>query len=639
MRRVLLVVLVACGGSEEPAKPQAIVAPVDAIAPAPPVPRLVFEAPAPADKIVGIGRGESWTCAVRASGGVDCWGRMGIGRPEPVPRRIPGVDDAIAVAIDGSCVLRRTGEVSCLARDRLELVPVRGLEKVTQIASGEADCFLHDDGGVSCDVHGPRRVPGLSDAIAVARGGMALGCAVRRGGQVVCGTAPDRRRAEPWMPVAGLPPVRVLAMASHSTNNGACAVLESGEVRCFTITREAGPLRVEAEENLAGLDMTKLANATAFALSDTDGYLEGHPFLIDAIVGGKVVQWNARGTSVVPELTDAVLLAHGCAVRAQGSVVCWGSNAGGMAGQPTTEGRYRRPPSPVLGAGNVAQLAMSDGDAWARTEDGRLLHWGEHGEGWAVEAAPPAAMGRSTALALDERGDACAIAGGGAVWCWLAASGTFVKKLDGGALAIAGHPLGVIALRTDGSFAAIQLHDKQSNNSDSDVPVLAPAPGAVALWSHSYRQCVRYGDGAVACFSGGAWSKVPSVSRVTDLVARHQPCAVRGGTLSCWGYDYDKPTPRPEKAPLATDAIAIAGGNEQLCAVRARGRVTCFHGYGYEAEDVIATGAVDVEVAPKLRAGCAILRDRTVRCWGTNASGILGDGSVTFSARPLGVRL
>lgn len=637
MKRALVLALVACGGSKEQA-PQEIAPSVDAVAPAPPVPALAFEIPPPADKVIGIGRGEAWTCVVRASGGVDCWGRMGIGRPEPAPRRIPGVTDAIAVANDASCVLRRTGEVACLARDRLELVAVPGLDHVTQISSGEGSCFLHDDGGVSCDVFGPRRVPELTDAIAVARGGMSLGCAVRRGGQVVCGSAPDRRRAEPWAPVAGLPPVRALAMAVHSTNNGACALLESGEARCFTITREDGPLRVDTDEVLADLDAAQLRNASAFALHDQRGYLEGHPFFVHAIVGGKVVRWNAAGMSVLPDLGDAVLLASGCAVRAQGSVVCWDSNAGGIAGQPTTEGRYRRPPAPVRGAANAVQLAMTDDDAWVRTHDGRVLRWGAHAEGWATEVTLPAGAGTVSALAIDERGDACVIAGGGAVWCWLAKTGAFTRQLEGGAIGIAGHQLGVIALRGDGSFAPLQLHDKTASD-QTDVPALPAVPGAVGLWSRGYRQCVRFGDGAVACHSGGEWSKVPNLDGTTDLAARHRPCALRRGSVACWDYDYDKPLAKPAKGPAVTDAVAIAGGDDQLCTVRARGRVTCFHGYGGDAEDVIATGATDVEVAPRTPTGCAIMRDRTVTCWGTNTGGILGDGSVTYAARPLGVRL
>ena len=628
----MLALLAACGsGGTTKEEPQTIAPSVPEVAPAPPVPVLPFDIAPPADKVIGIGRNEAWSCVVRASGGVDCWGRFGIGRPEPTPRRIPGVTDAIAVANDANCVLRRTGEVACFARDRLELETMPGLSRVTQISSGESSCFLHEDGGVSCGRLSPRRIPGLSDAIAVARGGMRLACAVRRGGQVMCGDEPDAREAKPWHPVADLPPVMSLAMTVHSTNNGACAVLAGGEARCFAIG--------QADETLAGLDHAQLAKATAFSLYDPDGYVEGHPFMVDAIVGGKVVRWNEKGMSVLPDLADAVLIAGGCAVRAQGSVVCWGSNAGGIAGQPTTEGRDRRPASTVLGAGNVAEIVMSNADAWARSHDGRLLRWGTHSEGWATEVKLPADAGAATAIALDEAGDACVIAAGGAVWCLLVDTSTFVKKLDGGAIGIGGHDLGVIALRGDGTFAPIQLRTTDNHGSQTEVPTLPPAPGAVAISARGYRQCVRYGDGAVACLSGGAWSKLSKRAPATDVAARHWPCAVRGGALTCWGYDHDKPLAKDEKAPLVTDAVAVAGGDDQVCAVRARGRVTCFHGYHYDAHDVIPTGAIDVEVASKAKTGCAIMRDRTVKCWGTNIGGILGDGSVTHTDRPVGVPL
>lgn len=395
-------------------------------------------------------------------------------------------------------------------------------------------------------------------------------------------------------------------------------------------------MRVDADRKVADFDAALLANATALAVFPQFGSHDGHDVVVDAIVGGKVVHYDLHGTHALPDLVDATLLAPGCAVRAQGSVVCWGDNAGGMAGQPTTIGRYRRPPSKVLGVGNVAQIAMNDDEAWACTQDGKLFHWGKRALGWATEVPLPSGVGAATALAVDVMGDACVIGDGGAVWC--SVDGVVTRKLDKGAISIAWVPRGVMVLRADGSFVPIELHEKKDWQ-DGDPPALAPAPGAVELKTFSYRQCVRFGDGGAACFEGNEWSRVPNLKGATDFTARYKPCAVRGGALACWSYDNPKPLAKPEPGPAVSDAVAVVGGDNIMCVVRARGRVTCFHDHDPAGQDMIPTGAIDVEVPINNATGCAIMRDRTVQCWGKNDSGVLGDGSVTYTDRPLGVRL
>jgi alpha-tubulin suppressor-like RCC1 family protein len=45
-----------------------------------------------------------------------------------------------------------------------------------------------------------------------------------------------------------------------------------------------------------------------------------------------------------------------------------------------------------------------------------------------------------------------------------------------------------------------------------------------------------------------------------------------------------------------------------------------------------------VAVAAGSRHSCAILADRTIRCWGFNHAGQLGDGTVASRDRPVGAR-
>lgn len=652
MRAALALALIAaCGSSPEKTVPATDPPRPGGPAAAIPPPVLPFEVPPPKDKILGLGRTRVYTCVVRASGAVDCWGQLGVGRPEPKPRRIPGVSDAIAINNNASCVLRRTGQVACFARDRIELLTIPKLEEVVALGSGSGFCFVHRDGGVSCTDYGydsAKRVAGMTEAVAVSSGD--LYCATRRDGQVLC----SGTKSPAPVPLKGLAPVRTFSFVNSGVSNGACAILQSGELTCFGVVRDDAVPTIRKTDGYGqttdGWDAKLLANPTAISLIDEPDFSTGQSFELEVISGGKVVRWDRDGTRVIPDLTDAVQLAYGCALRAQGSVVCWGSNAGGGAGQPTTIGRMRRPPATVVGAANVAALALGGSDSWARTHDHRVLHWGSHAEGWATEVPVPAGVGTITSIAASTYGSACVLADGGAVWCWTPHAPTIARRVERGVLSIASADRWLFALKTDMTIATHELDLPQSPQDPGKPEILPLAPpDSVALYVGGYRRCVRMKQGDVACESKG-WGRAPRVTGATDVAPGYTTCALRSGSLTCWTYDWDSTTAKPADAPKANDIVAIGSGPNQMCAVRARGRVTCYHGASFDPLDVLASGAVDVEVGVVDveanqgldRTGgpyaCALMTDRTVKCWGTNVGGALGDGSVRRSARPLGVK-
>ncbi len=116
------------------------------------------------------------------------------------------------------------------------------------------------------------------------------------------------------------------------------------------------------------------------------------------------------------------------------------------------------------------------------------------------------------------------------------------------------------------------------------------------------------------------------------------------------------------------DVTDLASSPDHACAVHDGGRVSCWR---YEVKDgstpdpkhtwlppkqVIAGGAVDIELGlatsdqyehsfalhgppPAGQYGCARMVDRTVRCWGANLFGELGDGSYVEAETPIGVKL
>ena len=85
--------------------------------------------------------------------------------------------------------------------------------------------------------------------------------------------------------------------------------------------------------------------------------------------------------------------------------------------------------------------------------------------------------------------------------------------------------------------------------------------------------------------------------------------------------------------PVADGIIAFDAGGETTVAIRSDGAVLCWgachvgEAMGCSAERIDISAASDVAVG--WRHGCALIADGTVKCWGWNSEGQLGDGRVS----------
>ena len=136
-------------------------------------------------------------------------------------------------------------------------------------------------------------------------------------------------------------------------------------------------------------------------------------------------------------------------------------------------------------------------------------------------------------------------------------------------------------------------------------------------------------------------------------------CAVTasGGAL-CWGLNFDgqlgdgshEDSPAPVAvAGLASGVSAIASGGAHSCALTTAGAALC---WGWNANGQLGDGSVTdsasavkvsglgsapIAIAAGGAHSCALLHGGAVQCWGFNAYGQLGDGSTTDSAVPVSV--
>jgi alpha-tubulin suppressor-like RCC1 family protein len=141
-----------------------------------------------------------------------------------------------------------------------------------------------------------------------------------------------------------------------------------------------------------------------------------------------------------------------------------------------------------------------------------------------------------------------------------------------------------------------------------------------------------------------------------------QTCAlITGGTVECWGYNnYGQlgnnstvNSSSPVIVSGLTNVTQITGSKYQNCARKSDGTVWCWgsNQYGQLGDGTTTDRHVPVEVkinattyltnVAQVSAGgghtCAILTDHTVRCWGYNPFGQLGNNSTTNSSYPVTV--
>ena len=372
--------------------------------------------------------------------------------------------------------------------------------------------------------------------------------------------------------------------------------------------------------------------------------------------------------SSTPKITPSVALTMGfassCALTTSGQASCWGANTAGELGTGDSLTSESHAVS-VTGASFVA-LSSADQSTCGLSDAGTVSCWGQIpnlGPGTPVSSptpvAQPAGPAKFVAISTGLR-YVCGLDAGGAAYCWgansrgqLGVGDTLVRAqptLVMGGLTF--KSIGTAVIHSCGLTTAGVVYCWGSNQEGAlgtgaaiNAIVSSPAPvtglpAIASLGVGGVVTCGVDGSGVAYCWgsnrsgevgsgvatlnvlltptlvSGGLHFKSIQPGRINSII--QSTCAIAtDGSPYCWGLD-DK-TQLGAAAPSSCPTLASVPPTAQLCA---------------PAPIVVSGLGAVTALVPGIDHACAITTSKQVMCWGNNAKGQLGDGTLTARAAP-----
>jgi hypothetical protein len=587
------------------------------------------EAP-PRERVPTLALSQRRACAIDEDRHVVCWGGGEVWLDGPshqphAPARVEGIEGAVEIALGSDnklCARTAAGHIECAAFDDCrvdEPCPpllrgpprrVESVENARTFALGAfnelSGCAVLDEGEVRCwqteELGGPTRPAAIevprARAIAIARVSV---CSIALDGAVACGEVALGNYDHEGARLAVYGPI-------------VCAWAPGVAPACWSRAEGVAPPR-----DLAPARWLAPTGSTRFCAIDEAGALACG----DRSFEGELVELAA--------IRDVM-----CARRADGRVACAGSNQRGQLGTPpvlTVEA-----PRVIEGLPPARQIRASAGRVCALSVGGEAYCWG----GDSLSSVRPLEGGTDLAE-LVVRGSVhssaltphwtsvAAIGTDGRVRVWRGLSGPPVvlqgiEDAEGG-LAVGEH--WTVARRRNGQVAAWERDDA--------APVVRRIPGGARALAGNYagacalRRDLRLDCAVQSGFLPTAFGELRTWRRIEEIASNGAAwCARTGSQLRC-AVSVDGERVLDAREPL--DRIAV-GDDLRVCAIAAE-RVVCTN-YGMHPGSVydpsapplglhpVAGTEGSVEVALGYGFACARMNDGAVRCWGNNTYGSVG---------------
>jgi RHS repeat-associated protein len=454
-----------------------------------------------------------------------------------------------------------------------------------------------------------------------------------------------------------------VGISISTRNNHTCALTSTGGVKCWGVNANGQLGDGTTTLRLTPVDVVGLTSGVvAVAAGDA------HTCALTSTGGVKCWGSNANGrlgdgfttqrtTPVnVTGLTSGVVAiaaggSHTCALLNTGGVKCWGFNGNGRLGDGTTI--EKKTPIDVVGlTGGVVGITAGGSHTCAVTGSGAVKCWGYNNQGQlgdnsqVQKTTPVDVIGLASGIARLAAGGShtCALTSSGGVKCW--------------------------GLNSNG-----QLGNGNTTRQLVPVDVSGLASGIIGISAGTSHTCAQTDSGGMKCWglnSNGQLGNGTLTQRTTPVDVNNLTTFVTaiaaGGThtcafssyddIKCWGNNMNgqigdgrigyRTTPGDVIGLNDTAALSIAGGNH-ACALTTSGGVKC---WGNNANGQLGDGTTTLRVSPvdvngltsdvfAIASGtahtCALTSAGGVKCWGSNGSGRLGDGTSTQRTTPVNV--
>ncbi|WP_147443420.1 kelch-like protein [Corallococcus sp. AB011P] len=338
---------------------------------------------------------------------------------------------------------------------------------------------------------------------------------------------------------------------------------------------------------------------------------------------------------------------HSLALRQDGTFWAWGDNGYGQLGDGTTTQRLTPVPVQVQGLTGVAALATGYNHSLAVKQDGTVWAWGSNaygqlGDGTTTQRLTPVQVQGLTGVAALATGyyHSLALKQDGTVWAW---GRNEYGQLGDGTVTNRPTPVQVqgltgVAALAAGGFASLAL--KQDGT----------------VWAWGYNGNGELGDGTTT--NRPTPVQVQGLTGVAALAAGgyHALALTQNGTVWAWGRNVEGQlgdgtvTDRltPVRVPGLTGVAALAAGTFHSLALKQDGTAWAC---GRNVEGQLGDGTVTNRPTPVQVPGLtgvaalaashnhtlALRQDGTVWAWGWNPYGQLGDGTTTQRLTPVQV--
>ena len=377
------------------------------------------------------------------------------------------------------------------------------------------------------------------------------------------------------------------------------------------------------------------------------------------------LNYNQTLTPITIVETEPDLIAagedHSCAIKADGTVRCWGEGSSYRLGYGNNGDRSTPTATASLGTNRTAvDITAGDTHTCVILDDGTVSCWGsnnygELGDGTTTTRSTPTqtlSLGRP-AIAIEAGFDfTCALMDNGSIMCW-------------------------------GRNHYGQLGRGYTNTSSSSQPTpmyTVPLPTgrhAVSIDIGHYHVCAVLDNGSIACWGPGnshrlgtgsvANEDTPTVIQFFDAsnpavdvaLGRYSGCGLlENGSVTCWGKGWLGTGNQNQVQSTAGNiwpdfgtgrtAVKVELGRWHNCALLDNSNVKCWgadgtqqmgNGGGTTSQTTpkkvnFATGVVPKEITSGHWHTCVVSQTHEMYCWGDGASGKLGDGASTNNAIP-----